>query len=78
MGFYGIAFRRGQTEVRIELQQPKQLCCMVTAEFSCNSSFLGEEVVPVPLEQVAGKKKLVPIDHPLVESARLVGTCFGD
>ena len=33
-------------------------------------SVKGTEVVPVPLEDVAGKKKLV-------KSARLVGTCFG-
>lgn len=38
----------------------------------------GEEAVPVPLEDVAGKKKLVPLDHPWIESARHVGTCFGD
>ncbi len=38
----------------------------------------GESTAPVPLEQVAGQKKLVPIDHPWVESARHVGTCFGD
>ena len=38
----------------------------------------GTEIVPVPLEEVAGRKNLVPPDHPLVESARLVGTCFGD
>jgi ATP-dependent phosphofructokinase / diphosphate-dependent phosphofructokinase len=37
----------------------------------------GDAVAPVPLEEVAGKKKLVPPDHPLVQSARLVGTCFG-
>ncbi len=30
------------------------------------------------LEEVAGKKKLVEADNPLVKSARLVGTCFGD
>ncbi len=41
-------------------------------------SLRGSETVPVPLEEIAGKKKLVPVDHPLVESARLVGTCFGD
>lgn len=34
--------------------------------------------VPVPLKDVAGKKKYVPVDHPLVESARQLGTCFGD
>jgi 6-phosphofructokinase 1 len=37
----------------------------------------GEGVAPVPLEDVAGKKKLVPADHPLVQTARLVGTDFG-
>ncbi len=34
--------------------------------------------VPVPLEKVVGQKKLVPIDHLWVESARLLGTCLGD
>ena len=38
----------------------------------------GEGVEPVPLEQVAGKKKLVSMDHPWVKSARYVGTCLGD
>lgn len=33
---------------------------------------------PVPLEEVAGKKKLVDPAHPLIEAARLVGTSFGD
>lgn len=38
----------------------------------------GDDVVPVPLEEVAGKRKIVPQDHPWIESARNVGTCFGD
>ncbi len=38
----------------------------------------GEECVPVPLAEVAGKKKVVPPDHPWIEAARLVGTSFGD
>lgn len=38
----------------------------------------GETAIPVPLEEVAGKKKLVPDNHPWVESARLVGVSFGD
>jgi len=37
----------------------------------------GDGAEPVPLEEVAGKKKLVPADHPWVQSARLVGTCLG-
>lgn len=38
----------------------------------------GEGVAAVPLEEVAGKKKLVPLDHPWISSARAVGTCLGD
>jgi 6-phosphofructokinase len=33
---------------------------------------------PVPLEDVAGKRKSIPVDHPLIATARLVGTCLGD
>lgn len=36
------------------------------------------KAVPVPLEQVVGKRKSVPLDHPWVRSARDVGTCLGD
>lgn len=38
----------------------------------------GDETVPVPLDEVAGKKKLVPLDYPQLVSARRIGTCFGD
>lgn len=38
----------------------------------------GSQVTSVPLEQVAGKVKLVPLDHPLIRTARQVGTNFGD
>lgn len=34
--------------------------------------------VPVPLEDVAGKRKTVPLDHPWIESARHLGVCMGD
>jgi len=34
--------------------------------------------VPVPLEEVVGKRKLVPAEHHLVHCARQVGTSFGD
>ncbi len=33
---------------------------------------------PIPIEEVAGKRKIVPPDHPMITSARLVGTCMGD
>ena len=32
----------------------------------------------VPLEQVAGQQRKVPLDHPLIGMARAVGTCMGD
>jgi len=38
----------------------------------------GDNAVPVPLENVAGNKKLVPADHPWIESARRVGVSLGD
>ncbi len=38
----------------------------------------GEKCVAVPLEDVAGKRKLVPLDHAWLNSARMVGTNFGD
>jgi 6-phosphofructokinase 1 len=37
----------------------------------------GNGTLPVPLEEVAGKKKVVPLDHPWIQSARMVGTCLG-
>lgn len=54
-------------------------CCEALAQGVCGVMIAarGDGVVHVPLEEVAGRKKLVPPDHPLVQSARLVGTSFG-
>jgi 6-phosphofructokinase 1 len=38
----------------------------------------GEELTPIPLEQVAGKKRTVPLDHPWIQTARLIGLSLGD
>jgi 6-phosphofructokinase 1 len=38
----------------------------------------GDGTEPVPLEKVAGKRRVVPPNHPWVEAARRVGTCLGD
>ncbi len=38
----------------------------------------GDITEPVPLEEVVGKRKTVPLDHPWIESARRVGTSMGD
>lgn len=38
----------------------------------------GDSFAPVPLEQVVGNRKMVPLDHAWIQSARLVDTCMGD
>ncbi|HTV63113.1 MAG TPA: ATP-dependent 6-phosphofructokinase [Verrucomicrobiae bacterium] len=38
----------------------------------------GDGTEPVPLEKVAGKRKIIPLDHPWIQTARHVGTCLGD
>jgi 6-phosphofructokinase len=38
----------------------------------------GESTKPVALEQVAGKIKYIPLDHPWLESARRIGISLGD
>jgi 6-phosphofructokinase len=38
----------------------------------------GDGTEPVPLEDVVGKRKTVPFDHPWVQSARDIGVCLGD
>ncbi|MEI8292312.1 MAG: ATP-dependent 6-phosphofructokinase, partial [Verrucomicrobiota bacterium] len=38
----------------------------------------GDGFEAVPLERVAGKRKIVPVDHSWIKTARNVGTCLGD
>ena len=38
----------------------------------------GDGTEPVPLDEVAGKSNVVPVDHSWVRAAREVGTCLGD
>jgi 6-phosphofructokinase 1 len=38
----------------------------------------GEGVDPVSLDEVSGKRRLVPLEHMWIDSARSVGTCLGD
>lgn len=48
------------------------------SEYGVMVAVRGEGVAPVPLEEVAGKIKTVPLDHASIASARRVGTNFGD
>ncbi len=38
----------------------------------------GTDTVPIPLEKVAGNRKVIPLDHDWITSARNVGTNLGD
>jgi 6-phosphofructokinase 1 len=51
---------------------------LARGEYNRMVSLKGAEVTSVPLEDVAGKTKLVPPDHALIRAARRVGTNFGD
>jgi len=46
--------------------------------FSVMVAARGDGTEPVPLEKVAGKRKIVPPDHTWLQTARHVGTCLGD
>jgi 6-phosphofructokinase 1 len=41
-------------------------------------SIKGKKTQPVPLEEVVGKRKVVPNGHTWLKAARRVGTCLGD
>jgi len=47
-------------------------------KFGFMSAYQGNEIAAVPLSEVAGKLKTVPVDHPLITRARSLDTCFGD
>ena len=54
----------------VELINDKVFGVMVAAR--------GDSAKPVPIAEVAGRLKLVPSNHPWIESARRVGTSLGD
>jgi 6-phosphofructokinase 1 len=41
-------------------------------------AYRGGVCSPVPLKDVVGQRKPVPLDHPMIQAARQIGTCFGD
>lgn len=41
-------------------------------------SVKNNATVPVPIKDVVGKRRIVPLDHVWIETARRVGTCLGD
>lgn len=51
---------------------------IAAGDFGKMVSIHGNSTLPVSLDEIAGRKKLVPLDHPQLLSARRIGTCFGD
>jgi 6-phosphofructokinase 1 len=41
-------------------------------------SSLADKITAVPLKEVGGKLRTVPLDHPLIEKAKRMGVCFGN
>ena len=52
--------------------------CIEREEYGVMLAVHGEGTKTVPLSEVVGKKKLVPLDHSWIRAARRVGTCLGD
>ncbi|RMH61096.1 MAG: 6-phosphofructokinase [Calditrichaeota bacterium] len=65
---------------RVLASQLGTSCARFIAEkqFGNMVALRGENTVAVPLEEVAGKRKYVPLDHEWLDAARKVGTCLGD
>ncbi len=51
---------------------------LVRGQYNVMIAVKGDDCVPVKLGDVAGKRKVVPMDHSLIDAARKVGTCLGD
>ena len=47
-------------------------------KFGLMVSSRGDQITSVPLTEVAGKLRTVPVDHPLIEKAERMGVCFGN
>jgi 6-phosphofructokinase len=56
------------------------VCAQLIEErvFGVMAAARGDGAEPVPLDQVMGRRKDLPLDHPWVAAARAVGTCLGD
>lgn len=51
---------------------------IITEQYGNMVALQGDKIVPVPLSEVAGKLKCVPVDCAEIQCARAVGISFGD
>lgn len=52
--------------------------CILNQKFGIMMAVRGSDIVPVPLEEIAGKKKYVPLDHPLIKTIQRLGVSLGN
>ena len=50
---------------------------IANGQFGRMVTLKGDDIASIPLEEVAGKLKLVTEDHDLVIQGRRMGICFG-
>lgn len=55
----------------------KAMDLVATEQFNHMAALNGTQMVAVPLKDVAGRQRLVPLDSPLIRTALSVGTSFG-
>ncbi len=51
---------------------------IIQGKYGYMTALVNGEVVPVPLKEVAGKLKGVPVDSPIIQDAKNIGISFGD
>ena len=51
---------------------------IIEEKYGYMTGMVNGEIVPVPLKEVAGKLKEVPVDSPVIKSAKSIGISFGD
>jgi ATP-dependent phosphofructokinase / diphosphate-dependent phosphofructokinase len=56
----------------------KAVECVLRGQFGKMVANHPPDVVPVPLGEVVGRTKLVPLDYDLLQTARMMGISFGD
>ncbi len=52
--------------------------CVLKGKFGVMTAIRGGEIQLVPLDEVAGKRKCVPLNHSWMKVARELGVCFGE
>ena len=51
---------------------------IIDGDFGNMACVKNNEIVRVPLKDVAGKLKMIQPDSSIVKEAKLIGICFGD